>query len=369
MIKFLIENDAGIYNINETPVIVSSRIRLARNLSDAKFISSASKDELQNVYQTVCNALKNTKKGKGAKIFAMSDLTESERLFLLECRLISKELCENKNGVGGVFMSKNLDCVVMVNEEDHLRIQSIQQGLSLDKIWQKLDEFDSELEGKLSYAFSEKYGYLTGCPSNAGTGMRASVMLHLPALEMSDLIEKIARGLAQLGIVIRGANGEGSESLGSMYQLSNQRTIGLSEAEIIAKVTEMAKKVESFELDARKKLLKDTPAVLFDKIGRAWGKLLYCELINSAEALECLSAVRLGFAMGYFAKNKAKIVNFLMLGVQCAHLMCEAACYDMTGEERDIFRALYIKEALGFIKDPVFKLDKSLLAKKREKNA
>ncbi len=359
MLENLIAKNAGLYNSVDSSVIISSRVRLARNLSGINFMSIAKKEDLQEIYARSFVALKKSKKLKNVKSLSMSDLTELDRLILLECRFISKELFENKNEEAGLILDDSFSNLIMLNEEDHLRIQSIEKGLSLDKIWTKVDVLDDFLAKELNYAYSDRYGFLTSCPSNAGTGMRASVMMHLPCLVESDLMEKIMRGVNQLGIVIRGANGEGRDSLGSFFQVSNQRTLGLSEEEIISKITEIALKIEEFELDARAKMSKEAPLFLANKISRAWALLMYSTMISSSEALSCLSMLKLASALGIFPKAMKTKLNALMMNIQRAHLIVLTHCDVEDAYKRDVARASYIREILSQYKFPA-KLSKYL---------
>lgn len=352
MFESLIDKNAGLYHSASSSVIISSRIRLARNLSGVNFMSIAKKDDLNDIYTRTFLALKKYKKLKNIKSLDMSQLSEIDRLVLLECRFISKELFENKNGRAGLVLDEKFSSLIMLNEEDHLRIQSIDKGLSLEKIWERTFELDAFLAKELNYAYSDRYGFLTSCPSNVGTGMRASVMMHLPCLVESDLMEKVMRGVNQLGIVIRGANGEGSDSLGSFFQVSNQRTLGISEEQIVLDITKIALKLEEFELDARVKMIKETPEFLINKISRAWGLLMYSTLINSSEALGCLSMLKLASAMGIFPKTMKKDINALMMNIQKAHLILIKNCEIESPYQRDVARASYIRTILAKYKFP-----------------
>jgi len=344
--------DFNLFDRKKSPIIISSRVRLARNFKSTPFSSSASVEVLDKVLSESQSALKSTTQLKKNDFLRMDNLSDSEKLMLLENRLISNELFENTNSKGALVLSKDCKLCVMINEEDHLRLQAIEKGFALEDAWASIDALDTAVSKKINYAFDKSYGFLTACPSNAGTGMRASVMMHLPALAIAELMEKIVKGLNQLGVTVRGANGEGSDFLCSMFQISNQQTLGLSEQDIIEKISKLVKKVEKFELDARRKMLKENPKPLHDKIARAWGLLNFCEIINSREALNCLSMLRMGVNLGFIKDNS--VINALINNVQPAHLLEATACELSEPSERDILRAKYIKSQLSKVKPPSF---------------
>lgn len=239
----------------------------------------------------------------------------------------------------------------MLNEEDHFRLQAIQPGLSLKKAYRALSKMDDSLSESLNFAYDEKLGYLTSCPSNVGTGMRASVMLHLPALYIADQITPVLKAVSKLGLAIRGFYGEGTESLGHLYQISNQSTLGESEMEIIARVERMAKHVVKAEENARKKILSDNPQRLIDKVGRAYGILKHASIISSKEALNLLSILRLGTEVGSFPKDTLDLFDQLMIQIQPAHLQLNAGG-KLEIEKRDEIRAKTISSHLQNLHPP-----------------
>jgi len=344
--------DFNLFDEKNSSIIISSRIRLARNLKGTPFSTSANPEILDGILSKAQFVLKSNETLKASNILRMDDLSDMEKKMLLENRLISRELFANTNSKGAAVISRDCKFCVMINEEDHLRLQIIEKGFVLHEAWAKIDSLDTALSKKLDYAFDKDYGFLTACPSNAGTGLRASVMMHLPALLMIGHMEKIIKGVNQLSITVRGSNGEGSDYVGSLFQISNQQTLGISESEIIAKISKIVKKIEKFEMDARKKMLKDNPKDLHDKIARAWGVLKFCEIITSTEALNCLSMLRLAVDLG-FLKNK-EIINSLTNNVQPAHLLEATACENLSESKRDILRAKYIKSQLSKVKAPSF---------------
>ncbi len=337
-------------------IVMMSRIRLARNLSGEKFPNSANERELERIYNRCIKALLKAGKFKGGEVFNMGDLSDFNREMLLENRRVSKELLSEGGAFRGVVVSKDLSAAAMINEEDHLRIQVFAKGNNLSGAWRSINLIDDALEKDLEYAFCQEFGYQTACPTNAGTGMRASLMMHLPALVMAGTMEKVVRGVNQLGMVVRGANGEGSDSYSSIFQLSNQQTLGISESEIIGRITKYGKKISEFETNARIKLSQDNPLALADKFSRARAILENCKLISTAEAMTNLSALRMAADMGFFNLPDAlKKIDSLMLDIQPSHLQIRFGFFDAAPSERDSLRASYLNSEvrnLGEMKIP-----------------
>lgn len=331
-------------------IVMMSRIRLARNLADEKFPNSANKDELERIYKTCVNALLKSGKLKRGKIFNMGNLSDFNRELLLEDRRISKELLSGEGTFRGVVISGDNSVAAMINEEDHLRIQAFARGNNLAGAWKTANFVDDNIEQNLEYAFCREFGYQTACPTNVGTGMRASLMMHLPALVMADTMEKIVRGVNQLGLIVRGANGEGSDSYSSIFQLSNQQTLGLTETEIIDKITRYGGKIAGFETNARLKLLQDNPLILADKFSRARAILENCKLISTAEAMTNLSILRMAADMDFFElPDILKKIDGMMVDIQPSHLRMLSGVFNATSSERDSFRASYLNSKVrGF---------------------
>ena len=329
-------------------IVISSRVRLARNLSGHKFVSSANSKQLADVFAECSNAFATSKKLKSATVLNMASQSAFERELMLENRTISKELdCEDENL--GVAVSDDGKCSVFINEEDHIRIQTIDFGLCLSALYKKANMIDDELEKYLEFAFSDDIGYITSCPTNIGTGMRASVMLHLPALSIENQIDKVVRGVNQMGMAIRGANGEGSDSFNAFYQLSNQQTLGMTEEEIVKKIQTFCKKICQFEINARLKLLQEKPIVLLDKFMRARATLENCKLIDSDEALTNISALRLAADMNLM-NNSVEIIKKLdkiSLDIMPSHLMLRFGVKDMELQERDEIRAKFLNKKIS----------------------
>ncbi len=324
-------------------IMVSSRIRLARNLAHTRFVNAADELLLGKVRKQCADAISKLPKFKGGSFFEIENLTPFQRQMLEERNYASKELADS-TAKTGVFISKDESCSAMINEEDHLRIQSFAKGLNLSKIWKLVNSVDDGIEKRLEYAFSSEYGYLTACPTNVGTGMRASVMMQLSALTLSGLMEKIVRGVNQLGMVVRGADGEGSDSFGAYYQISNQQTLGMSELDIIERMTKIAKKIAEFEINARYKLLEERPLFLEDRIERSRAILSSCRLISTAEALGHLADLRMASDMGILESDCVEFIDMIMTEVRPAHLKMKFSLpSNASSDERDAARAKFIK--------------------------
>ncbi len=324
--------------------VVSSRVRLARNLHDTTFPGWASKEVHDRVWNEVVLAFDHIQDGEDFLHWRMDELDSLERELLFERHLISAELAERKVG-GGLFVSPDECRGVMVNEEDHIRLQSLQPGLKLQKAWEEAERLDDELEQSLTYAFSSKLGYLTACPSNVGTGMRASVMLHLPGLILTEEINPVVNAVSKIGLTVRGLWGEGSEASGHMFQISNQITLGKTELEIISTLDQIVLEVIEHEKNARLRLMETQKLRLHDHIGRAYGILAHAALMSSGEALDLLSGLRLGVDMGLLPKIKRQDVDQLFIRIHPAHLQREAG-EALSPEERDVRRAQLIRNFL-----------------------
>jgi protein arginine kinase len=306
----------------EGPVI-SSRIRLARNLRDTAFPGWASREVRNRVWNEVLLAFDAVPDNKGFMRWRMDELSALDRELLFERHLISRELAERQTG-GGVFVNNDECRAVMVNEEDHIRLQSLQPGLNLQKAWDVADELDNALEQSLSYAFSSKLGYLTACPSNVGTGLRASVMLHLPGLVLTEEIKPVINAVSKIGLAVRGLWGEGSEASGHMFQISNQITLGRPESEIIANLEQIVLEVIEHEKNARLRLMSKQEIRLHDHVGRAYGILANAALMTTGEALDLLSALRMGVDLGLLPNMNRREIDQLFIRIQPAHLQQEA---------------------------------------------
>jgi protein arginine kinase len=332
-------------------VVVSSRIRLARNLADASFPGRAAVEERRRVLERVFPALESLGEMRDAFARPLDELNAVEKKVLVERHLISREQAGNASG-SGVVINRAQSLSIMVNEEDHLRMQAMFPGLALHPAHAMLDAVDTALEENLDFAFDDRLGYLTSCPSNVGTGLRASVMVHLPGLVLSDQINKVVAAVNKIGLAVRGLFGEGSEAQSNLFQVSNQTTLGESESDIIDRLTKVIEQVISSELNARAKLLEDKPGVLCDHIGRAYGILRHSRIIDTKEALNHLSMLRLGMDLGFLpALPGGDSIDLLLMDIQPAHLQWQSRA-KLTPEQRDGLRSRILRERLGLLPEP-----------------
>ncbi len=330
-------------------VVLSTRIRFARNLREYPFPCRLSDEKKRKVASIVKEAVLE---GHSAisdrfRYIQMSELTQEEAVSLVERHLVSPEFISDRQG-RGLLLLEDESVSIMINEEDHVRIQVIQSGMKLNEAFELADKIDTLLDESLNFAFNEKLGYLTQCPTNIGTGMRASLMLHLPALQESGAMGKIAASLSKLGIVVRGMYGEGTEPYGAIYQLSNQVTLGITEQEAIRNLHDIAMQLVVQERNAREKL-SDNINVL-DEICRSYGILMYAKLVNNSECMKLLSNVRFGAEMGFFEID-FDILNRLVIEIQPATLMKNIGKKLMPAE-RDRIRAELVRTALSQKKIP-----------------
>lgn len=333
-------------------VVLMTRIRLARNLAAQPFpgwAKEAQKREIRDQCMQAVAALPQMKRGLALPV---ENLDELQKQILVERHLISRELCHAKSGAG-VVISKDQSCVVMVNEEDHLRIQVLRAGFQFKKVWAAINALDTDLEEHIDYAYSPQLGYLSACPTNLGTGIRASAMMHLPALVISSQMDKVVRAVNQLGMAVRGLFGEGSDASGSIFQISNQTTLGESEEGIIKHLHGVLTTIVDQELNAREKLLETDPNKLFDKIGRAFGILQNGWLLNSGEAMNLLSLIRLGIDLGIFADTQRALVDRLFIECQPGHIQ-HAAQGAFEPTQRDVLRAVRLRSEFAKVTAPDF---------------
>ncbi|MBT8402517.1 MAG: ATP--guanido phosphotransferase, partial [Gemmatimonadetes bacterium] len=286
----------------------------------------------------------------GADLLHMPALDARSRRILLERRLASRELVgdgdtDPPRGTA-VLVSSGAPLNVMINEEDHLRLQALVSGLRVREAWSLVDRLDEEMGRELAYAFHHEFGFLTSCPTNVGTGLRASVLVHLPGLVLTKEISKVLHALGQVGLTFRGLYGEGSEVVGNFFQISNQTTLGKSEEDLLDHLDRVVRKVIQHELDARQILLRDAGSVTEDKIWRAYGLLRYARSLPFEELMNLLSGVRLGVSLKLLPELRVYTLNKLMIFTQPAHLE-EAAGRDLTPSESDAHRAAFVRRILG----------------------
>ncbi len=334
----------------DNAVVITSRIRLARNLRDVPFPGWAMKEQRKEILETILPEITGLAKMKNGFAQELSQLDSLQKQVLVERHLISREQAARGDGCAAVVNRKQ-SLSLMVNEEDHLRMQSIYAGMHLREAYDLLDSIDRQLEAKLSYAFDGKLGYITACPTNLGTGMRASAMLHLPALVLTDQIGQVLQAVSKIGLAVRGLFGEGTESLGDLFQISNQSTLGESEEAIIDRLERVIKQVANHERNARLKMMEEEPDQLTDKIGRAYGLLKHAHLFDSKEAFTHISLLRLGADLGYFPEGTMQICDELMMEIQPAHLQLYAG-KELEPEKRDLIRAEIIRDQLQNLDPP-----------------
>ena len=330
----------------ESDIVISSRVRLARNLADFPFLTRASDEQRQEIHRSVrdsLDALGFTENGHA--YVNLDDSDELTSLFLLERHLISRELA---NGIGdrGVLFNQSEMLAIMVNEEDHLRIQAIRAGFQAREAYADTVDVDDGLDGRLRFAFSRRFGYLTACPTNVGTGMRASVMLHLPALVFTKQIDKVFASVTKINLAVRGFYGEGTQASGDFYQISNQVTLGVSEEDILDLLERVVPRIVTYEREVRGHLMSKEKVRLEDKVWRAFGVLQSARAISSEETMEHLSSVRLGVNLGLLDSVDIATVNELFILTQPAHLQ-RLKNRDLDTGERDAVRAGFIRRHLG----------------------
>jgi protein arginine kinase len=334
-------------------IVMSSRVRLARNIRDAAFPGWAKKPERVKILEMIRPAVESLPEMKGAFSEAMDNLGALDKQILVERHLISREHAAKSSGSGLVLNREESFCV-MINEEDHLRMQALRPGLQLRQAWGAIDHLDSELEKKLDYAFDGELGYLTACPTNLGTGIRVSAMLHLPGLVLGEQINPIIQSVNKLGLAVRGLYGEGTEALGNVFQVSNQMTLGETETAIVERLEKVLAQIIEHEENARQTLLEKKPKVVFNHIGRAYGILANAHSISSKETMNLLSLMRLGVDMGLFPGAERSLVDELFIMTQPAHLQKQFSD-KLSAEERDLLRADMVRERLKNVSRPVAK--------------
>ncbi|MCP4847448.1 MAG: protein arginine kinase [Verrucomicrobiaceae bacterium] len=331
-------------------IVISSRIRLARNLSGFSFPGWAAEDVRMLVLDSVKPTVDTLSEMRGAFSSDLRNLSTIRKQVLVERHLISREQAAKGTG-SAVVMNRKQTLCIMINEEDHLRMQSIKPGLNLKSAFNMIDKIDTKLEENIDYAFDNQHGYLTACPTNLGTGMRASAMLHLPALVLSEQINQVIQAVNKIGLAVRGLYGEGTEALGNLFQVSNQHTLGEKEIEIVARLEKVIRQIIEHEKNARATLFEERRSMLDDKVGRAYAILRHGHIISTKEALELLSMLRAGVDLGYFPDEVRGIIDVLFMEIQPAHLQMRADS-KLGVEERDILRAEIMRDELKILPEP-----------------
>jgi len=331
----------------ESEVVISSRVRIARNLRNIPFPLMASPEQSLSAADQLLEVAESGRLNGLGKIeqIRLAELTELEKLVLVEKHLISPNLA-NESRNGALILSPNEDISVMINEEDHLRIQCLCPGFQVNEAWDSASKIDDIFEEQVDYAFDEKHGYLTSCPTNVGTGIRVSVMMHLPALVMTGQINRILSAVTQVGLAVRGIYGEGSEATGNLFQVSNQVTLGQSEQEIIDNLFQVAHQIIEHEKSARTKLLGESKLRVEDRVRRSYGILTQALIIDSKEAAQRLSDIRLGSHLGLLPEVEPLALNELLVSTQPGFLQLTFG-EAMSAEDRDKSRAELIRTRLA----------------------
>lgn len=331
-------------------IVLSSRVRLARNLRHWPFPGWAKKNDRQHILDITLPVISSLPGMKNGFADSMYNLQGMDKQMLVERHLISREHAA-KNVGSGVVINPRETLSVMINEEDHLRMQAIKPGLQVKSSFQAINKIDDAIEAELEYAFVPRLGYLTACPTNVGTGMRASAMLHLPGMALSDQINQVIQAVAKLGLAVRGLYGEGTEALGNVFQISNQTTLGETEDDIIERLNKVVLQIIEHEQNARLSLLQKKPKIVYDQVGRAYGILSNAHSTSSKEALNLLSLLRMGVDMDLLPMTARAVVDELFILVQPAHVQ-RVAKRKLSAEERDLFRADLIRRRLANIERP-----------------
>lgn len=332
----------------DADVVVSSRVRLARNLAAYPFPHRMSREQAEEIIHAVRLAVdrpETVAKMGQLDVTRLAELTPTERQVLVAKHLVSPDFLKGDAAAKAVALRPDEVLSIMVNEEDHLRIQCLLPGLTLDDCWELATRADDALEATLDYAFNEDFGYLTACPTNVGTGLRASVMLHLPGLVATKMIEEVVSGLGKLGLTVRGLYGEGTRAAGDLFQVSNQITLGRREEELIGNLKALVRRLVNQEREARKGLYQKERELLEDRVFRSYGILQYAQIISSEETMKHLSNLRLGVALGMLKGISYALIAELMVLTQPAFLM-KMAGRELKPYERDLLRARLVRERL-----------------------
>lgn len=328
----------------ESDVVISTRVRLARNLTDVPFVGRASVAEQTQVIEVVRWTLHDTGYLNQGYFFENDQIDQFLGDYFVERHLVSPDFVAAKSR-RALYVNPDETVSLMVNEEDHLRFQVLASGLDFAAAFEKVAEMDERFEHEVAYAFSSDFGFLTACPTNVGTGMRASVLVHLPALVVTREIEKVLRGALHIGLAVRGLYGEGTETKGNLFQISNQRTLGVSELEVVESVTNICRQVIEYERKAREYLMRNLRVEVEDKVYRSMGLLKGARILTSEEATNLLALVRLGVVLGFVNELTLAEVGRLMLLVRPANLQAVLG-EDLTPAERDERRATFVRQSL-----------------------
>lgn len=328
----------------EALVVLSTRVRLARNVAGCRYPSSADTETRKRIVSYFDSSLARSKLLSAGMYLKASDIDEMDKNFLVERHLISPTFLDGELNKA-LFIGESERVSIMVNEEDHIRIQALSAGLDALGSYQLAAKYEAEVANYLEFDYDHDFGYLTACPTNAGTGMRASVLIHLPGLVLTREIEKLITRITRTGLIVRGFYGEGSDVLGNLFQVSNQNTLGISEQMILDQISQVAREIIDREAEARQRLMDEAADTLEDKIWRAFGILKNARVLTSDEVMNLLSAVRLGHAMKVIDFLDVALINDILLLSQPAHLQKYFGT-EMDPSRRDFIRAQMVRDKL-----------------------
>ncbi len=325
--------------------VLSSRIRLARNISEFPFPPAAGTDVREKLIDFLSTAFEKIPNLKEGDFYKSADIDDISQKFLVERHLISPEFMRGGTG-RGLYIDDREKISIMVNEEDHLRLQVISSGMSLTECWDEANKVDDELSKVLTFDFEDSFGYLTSCPTNVGTGLRASLLIHLPGLALTREIDNVINRISKVGLMVRGFYGEGTDVLGNLFQISNQTTLGRTEDEIIDSLCKVSAQILEYEKTAQETLMRDAPEQIEDKVWRSYGILTSARVLTSNEVMNLLSALRLGLSLELIDRITYREINQLMIITQPAHLQ-KLVGREMDNTERDMVRAELVRERLA----------------------
>jgi len=329
----------------ESFAVLSSRIRLARNVKEFPFPPAASADSREKLIDFISSAIEKTPELKDGSFLRSGDINSLARKLLVERHLISPEFMREGTG-RGLYIDDLEKISIMLNEEDHIRLQVISSGMSLYECWEEANKIDSAMAKLLEFGFDNTFGYLTSCPTNVGTGLRASILIHLPGLVLTREIDSVIGRISKFGLMVRGFYGEGTDVLGNLFQISNQTTLGRTEEEIIDSLVKVSAQIIEYEKNAQETLMRDAPEQIEDKVWRSYGILQNARVLTSTEVMNLLSALRMGLSLGLIDKIGYRDINELMIMTQPAHVQTLMG-REMDNTERDMIRADLVREKLA----------------------
>jgi protein arginine kinase len=329
----------------DSSVVLSSRIRLARNVTEFPFPPAASSDTRERIIELLQSAFTKAQNLKKGTFFRSGEIDSLQQMFLAERHLISPQFMLDSGG-RGLYIDDKERLSIMLNEEDHVRLQVLSSGMSLHECWELANKIDDDIGRVVQFDYDEEFGYLTACPTNVGTGLRASILIHLPGLVLTREIDNVIGRISKVGLMVRGFYGEGTDVLGNLFQIGNQTTLGRTEEEVIDSITKITSQIIEYEKNAQETLMKDAPEQIEDKVWRSYGILMNARVLTSNEVMNLLSALRLGLSLNLMDKIDYKMLNELLIITQPAHLQ-KYMGREMDTTERDMTRADLVRERLA----------------------